>query len=119
MVRQVASQANRQMALLFGQAVTAEAEPVRDPTWCIVGRAGKYSIYDAFVQCFPQCTTPVPCRKRTKGCTQMECNKELEKANFKRTRFRTRDENGNGTPNQYVWGSRRWRDPDNEDDWAW
>eukprot|EP00961_Rhodomonas_salina_P081851 1100455-Rhodomonas_salina.1 len=107
MVRPQGSVYCKNLGLQFAQACTTQ-----DQEWRMsLGRCGRYSVYDVFSTCFPECSRENNVKN---GISNVELNKVLEQqGNFirQRTKGRGIDCPANGS---YRFGRRRWFDPDDD-----
>eukprot|EP00961_Rhodomonas_salina_P290976 3931592-Rhodomonas_salina.1 len=117
MVRPQASKLNKQLGMLFANAVTV---PILHPSRIVdtIGRNGAHSVFEVFTQVCPEAT-----RNHSRdGATEAELNKVLEHAGFERVRMRASAGQITGKlidrKSCYRFGRRRWLDPDDAADMA-
>jgi hypothetical protein len=119
MGRPAASKQNKQFGVFFANVVTVPVES-RNTT---VARSGEGAIFYVFAQCFPELVrTSSRC-----GLTQLEFNKYLQNNDFplirKRIRRKTclspRKKLAFFPPSSFRFAGRRWRNPDNAEDFAY
>mmetsp|Transcript_44042 Transcript_44042/g.68854 ORF Transcript_44042/g.68854 Transcript_44042/m.68854 type:complete len:491 (-) Transcript_44042:84-1556(-) len=112
MVRDSASEKNRDLARQFACTACAHTDNVND----MLARSGPHSLFRALVECCPR---SVRCDEVTNlhGLAEAEFNKVLQAAGFQRERDRrvnamTRSEDPSGA-GMYLFCCRRWRDVNN------
>ena len=118
MGRPVASQQNKNFGLYFANVVTV---PVEQRTRS-VARSGEGSIFFVFASTFPQL---VRLHSRS-GLTQLEFNKHLQNKEFPLIRKRIRKKDSVSPrrnlaffpPSTFRYAGRRWRNPDDAEDFA-
>mmetsp|Transcript_49196 Transcript_49196/g.100451 ORF Transcript_49196/g.100451 Transcript_49196/m.100451 type:complete len:259 (+) Transcript_49196:115-891(+) len=113
MVRPSASPKNRAFGVLFAQSVTVKQDgPL---TIHSVGRTGTDSLHALLSVAFPDAVR----QNRRRGLSEIEFNKEVERAGFTKIRLRYLNNNCEGIPGSfYRFGGRKWRNPDDPKDLA-
>jgi len=114
MGRPVASTQNKVIGICFAKSAIKTTDAKMD----LVARSGPYSVYQALTEVYPLCIQAQT--NFRDGLTEVQLNKALQKAGFKRVRDRrthatrrTDDPTGAG---MYLFSGVRWRDPNDPAD---